>query len=286
VSSMPHVVSPAEFEMAVAELLRREGFAAVEHVGGSGDLGVDVRARDVDGRLVVVQCKRYRPNAAIGSPDIQRFFGMIVHHGAARGLFVTTARFTTAAHVLAAERDIRLINGTEFANLLAKHGMPALATAREDEPPAPPAISTAPTLPSGPVPPIRRQSSFDGPAIESNESIIARVESPFVKAAVTGIEDWVASLNRPDLVVQRTRRHYRKVRYRGREVLFYYFAKHWVYGVLEDPTSDDIALLQKRLAKPEEVRPHPGDDIRFHLINDHDLNVVKAIILRRIGLLS
>ena len=46
-------------EARFARLMRRDGLRHVEVCGGSGDLGVDVRAYTPDGRRVVVQCKRY-----------------------------------------------------------------------------------------------------------------------------------------------------------------------------------------------------------------------------------
>lgn len=83
-------LSPKDFELAMGELLRRLGFQNVRHVGGSGDQGVDLTCEAPDGDSVVVQCKRYAEDNSVGSPDIQRFLGSIVHSHAHRGLFITT----------------------------------------------------------------------------------------------------------------------------------------------------------------------------------------------------
>ncbi|MFD4605356.1 restriction endonuclease [Streptomyces sp. NPDC058464] len=45
------------FEQACADLLARDGFRSPRRVGGAGDLGVDVTARDDEDRLLILQCK-------------------------------------------------------------------------------------------------------------------------------------------------------------------------------------------------------------------------------------
>ncbi|MGW9067990.1 restriction endonuclease [Streptomyces yangpuensis] len=64
-------MSATGFEQACAELLVRDGFRSARRVGGAGDLGVDVTARDHDGRLLIVQCKHYQK--PVGSGDMQKF---------------------------------------------------------------------------------------------------------------------------------------------------------------------------------------------------------------------
>ncbi len=113
-------LSPRQFEEWVAGYLRAQGYAEVERVGGAGDLGVDLRCRDQHGSLVLVQCKRYQPGRKVGSPAIQTFFGMLAHHGAERGIFVTTSDYTPAARKLAGERDIELIDGQRIGSYYAQ----------------------------------------------------------------------------------------------------------------------------------------------------------------------
>jgi restriction system protein len=97
------------------------GYRDVQHVGGSGDLAADLKCRDGVGRSVVVQCKRYAPGVSIGSPEVQKFIGMVtVHHQAERGIFVTTSVFTAPAVRLARQHDIELIDGRDLANLVAR----------------------------------------------------------------------------------------------------------------------------------------------------------------------
>lgn len=114
-------LTPRQFESATGDLLHDLGYRRVRHVGGSGDLGADLECRDRDGQSVVVQCKRYAPGARVGSPDIQSFIGMVtVHHGAQRGLFVTTSEFTAPARELAKQHNIELIDGRTLSRLIER----------------------------------------------------------------------------------------------------------------------------------------------------------------------
>jgi restriction system protein len=111
------LLSPTQFEYAVGELLRAWGYRQVRHTGGGGDLAADLTCYTPDGtHSVVVQCKRYTPGKPVGSPEIQKFIGMLtVHHRAEQGIFVTTSSFTQPALTLAREHSLRTIDGQELA---------------------------------------------------------------------------------------------------------------------------------------------------------------------------
>lgn len=112
-------VSGAEFESIVAELFRALGYGAVERIGGSGDLGIDLTATDPDGLVVIIQCKRYGRGQKVGSPAVQSLMGAVVNRGADRGIFVTTSSFTTPArrHAETARIPITLIDGDAITRL-------------------------------------------------------------------------------------------------------------------------------------------------------------------------
>jgi len=75
---------------------------------------------DPDGLLVIVQCKRYDPSRAVGSPEVQQFIGMgNVHHGAESMVYVTTSDYTAKARLLAAEHGIALVTGQDLVRLAA-----------------------------------------------------------------------------------------------------------------------------------------------------------------------
>ncbi|MFD3730438.1 restriction endonuclease [Streptomyces sp. NPDC058632] len=108
-------LDPAEFEQAIAELCRRDGCLDVDVVGGAGDLGADVVARTPDGRLVVIQCKRYCDANRVGSQDMQRFGGTcFTVHGADVAVVVTTSDFTAPAIEYAEQCGIVCMDGQEL----------------------------------------------------------------------------------------------------------------------------------------------------------------------------
>ena len=114
------LLTPTQFEYAVMELLRAWGYREVRHTGGGGDLAADLTCRTPDGSdRVVVQCKRYAPGKAVGSPEVQLFIGMLtVHHRAQVGIFVTTSSYTRPALALAQQHNLRMIDGAQLAAYL------------------------------------------------------------------------------------------------------------------------------------------------------------------------
>jgi restriction system protein len=113
-------LSPAQFEDAVARLLRGLGYRDMRRVGGAGDLGADLVGRDPKGRAVVVQCKRYSPQVRVGTPAIQPLHSTMAIYRAERAVFVTTSAFTAPAVALAGRHGIDLIDGATLMRLLAR----------------------------------------------------------------------------------------------------------------------------------------------------------------------
>ncbi|MFF1442246.1 restriction endonuclease [Streptomyces sp. NPDC058295] len=111
----PYELDPYEFEEAIAELCRRDGCTEVEVVGGAGDLGADVVARTPDGRVLVIQCKRYSDTNRVGSQDMQRFGGTCFPvHGAEVAAVVTTGDFTAPAVEYASRCGIVCVDGEDL----------------------------------------------------------------------------------------------------------------------------------------------------------------------------
>lgn len=113
------VRSGVEFERHVVGLLKSLDYRSVRHVGGPGDNGIDIIASDRRGRTFLVQCKRFTTGAKVGSVDIQKLIGAVVHQGADGGIFVTTSSYTPAAIKLAqtGRVQIALIDGNDVARL-------------------------------------------------------------------------------------------------------------------------------------------------------------------------
>jgi restriction system protein len=108
-------LTPEGFEEFVGEIFEALGFE-VEHVGGTGDQGVDLRVRREELRGVV-QCK-YHGRTVVGSPDLQKFLGAIHHTGSHKGFFVTTSTFSLAAEKFVADQPIELIDGPRLVELV------------------------------------------------------------------------------------------------------------------------------------------------------------------------
>ncbi|ASY36630.1 hypothetical protein CAC01_09980 [Streptomyces sp. CLI2509] len=103
-----------QFEYAVRDLLRRDGCADAEQVGGANDRGADVLATDPYGRRWLVQCKHRKDGAAgpaVGTPDLQRVNGTARQlHGADVVLVVTNGRFSGKCPELAGALRMHLVD--------------------------------------------------------------------------------------------------------------------------------------------------------------------------------
>lgn len=101
--SFYNTVSPIEFEKFVASVYRAN-FKNVEvkHVGGSGDLGVDVILIFNDDKQWLVQVKRRGdPNGTEGFETIQKMAGTMLLKGVPDAVVVSTANKFSAAAKLA-----------------------------------------------------------------------------------------------------------------------------------------------------------------------------------------
>ncbi|XLE11222.1 restriction endonuclease [Streptomyces sp. Pv4-95] len=86
------------FEDAVARLCERAGCEDISVVGGANDLGADIVATTPDGRVLVIQCKRYTDSNKVGSQEVQRFGGTcFAVHQAEIAVVITTSAFTEPA---------------------------------------------------------------------------------------------------------------------------------------------------------------------------------------------
>ncbi len=130
------------------------------------------------------------------------------------------------------------------------------------------------TKPSQPAAPKER---------ESDEYILAKVRTEFLRRAVTAIETWVDGLNTPGLVILHSSGSDHYLQYLGVTWLYYYYALSWMYMSLSSASDDEVELLRTRLSKPESFqRPSEGGNWRFHVVTDDDSELVKGIIASRL----
>lgn len=112
-------LDPYDFEAFVAKLFEAQQFTSVRLLGRSGDRGVDISGVDTQGRITVIQCKRYRNN--VSSDPIQRLHSFAITRGAQRKILVTTSDFTNQAKDEALNTGTELISGNDLEILIANY---------------------------------------------------------------------------------------------------------------------------------------------------------------------
>lgn len=117
-----HQNSPDFFEKLVVELMEKMGYGRGEVTQKSRDEGIDgiVYQDKLGFDVIYVQAKRYDVDKTVGRPELQKFGGAIPEKNA-KGLFVTTAKFSADAKQYADERHIILIDGQKLAQLMIEH---------------------------------------------------------------------------------------------------------------------------------------------------------------------
>ena len=120
--------SPKFFEILVLDLLHAMGYGAtradLQHVGRSGDGGIDgIISLDRLGlERVFVQAKRWQNS--VGSEEVQRFYGALAGQRATKGVFITTSAFTAQARTFANSIEkIVLIDGQRLTQLMMEYGV-------------------------------------------------------------------------------------------------------------------------------------------------------------------
>ena len=143
------LMDPTGFEIMVSETYRMLGYK-VQHIGQSGDHGVDVELRTKSGEYWIVQCKRYK--SSVGESTVRELYGTMVAENADRAVLVTTAKITPPARAWARGKPIDLIDGAALLFLIdrARRMMEnswfdRLALSLEDflQPSRPPALRVA-----------------------------------------------------------------------------------------------------------------------------------------------
>ncbi|WP_257211467.1 restriction endonuclease [Sphingobium sp. IP1] len=124
--------SPAFFEQLIVDLLIAMGYGgshknAATQLGRSGDGGVDgvINEDRLGLDRVYAQAKRYA-DTTVGRPDVQAFVGSLVgHHGATKGVFVTTSTFSSQArdYVKHLAQRVILIDGDRLTDLMIEYGV-------------------------------------------------------------------------------------------------------------------------------------------------------------------
>jgi restriction system protein len=122
---------PTFFEQLVLKVLVKMGYGgseeeAAEHLGGTGDGGVDgvIREDQLGLDRIYVQAKR-RVEGSVGRPEIQAFVGALDGKGANKGVFITSSHFSSEARQWTdgLTRNVALIDGERLAELMIRFGV-------------------------------------------------------------------------------------------------------------------------------------------------------------------
>jgi len=121
--------TPEEFERLVLDVLHAMGYGttreALQHVGGSGDGGIDgIISLDRLGlEKVYVQAKKWQ--GQVGSPQVQTFMGALQLQGANKGVLIAAGPISRPACETAklAKGSVVLIDGARLAQLMIDHGV-------------------------------------------------------------------------------------------------------------------------------------------------------------------
>ena len=126
-------LTPTEFERLVVKLLLKMGYGnGVDDAGlvtqQSNDEGIDgiIKEDQLGFSQIYIQAKKWAPDVTVGKPEIQKFVGALQGQQAQKGLFITTARYSSGAlqyanNLLGAK--VVLVDGTVLTKLMIKHNV-------------------------------------------------------------------------------------------------------------------------------------------------------------------
>ncbi|WP_346766145.1 restriction endonuclease [Megasphaera sp. SW808] len=75
---------------------------------------------------IYIQAKKWNTDTVVSRPEIQKFLGALVGQGATKGVFITTAKFSSGAYEYAKKQlntKIVLIDGVRLTNLMIEYNL-------------------------------------------------------------------------------------------------------------------------------------------------------------------
>lgn len=126
-------LTPVEFERLVVKLLLKMGYGSgIESAGmvtqASNDGGIDgiIKEDQLGFSHIYIQAKQWALEQIVGKPEIQKFVGALQGQQAQKGLFITTARFSSGAIQYANNLlgvKVVLVDGSALTKLMIKHSV-------------------------------------------------------------------------------------------------------------------------------------------------------------------
>ena len=126
-------LTPVEFERLVVKLLLKMGYGSgIEGAGmvtqASNDGGIDgiIKEDQLGFSHIYIQAKQWALEQTVGKPEIQKFVGALQGQQAQKGLFITTARFSSGAIQYANNLlgvKVVLVDGSALTKIMIKHSV-------------------------------------------------------------------------------------------------------------------------------------------------------------------
>lgn len=126
-------LTPVEFERLVVKLLLRMGYGnGIDDAGlvtqQSNDGGIDgiIKEDQLGFSHIYIQAKQWGTDQTVGAPEIQKFVGALQGKQAQKGLFITTAKFSSGARQYASNLlgvKVVLVDGSSLTKLMIKHNV-------------------------------------------------------------------------------------------------------------------------------------------------------------------
>ncbi len=126
-------LTPTEFERLVVKLLLKMGYGSgIDDAGmvtqQSNDGGIDgiIKEDQLGFSHIYIQAKQWNAEQSVGKPEIQKFVGALQGQQAQKGLFITTAKFSSGALQYASNllgAKVVLVDGTTLTKLMIKHNV-------------------------------------------------------------------------------------------------------------------------------------------------------------------
>ncbi len=126
-------LSASGFEKLVVKMLLNMGYGnGIEGAGTvtqqSNDGGIDgiIKEDQLGFSNIYIQAKQWSPDLTVSKPDIQKFVGALQGQQAQKGLFITTAKFSSGAIQYADNLlgvKVVLVDGIALTKLMIKHNV-------------------------------------------------------------------------------------------------------------------------------------------------------------------
>ena len=126
-------LTPFEFERLVVKLLLQMGYGSgIDEAGmvtqQSNDGGIDgiIKEDQLGFSHIYIQAKQWALERTVDKPEIQKFVGALQGQQAQKGLFITTAKFSSGALKFAENllgAKVVLVDGSTLTKLMIKHNV-------------------------------------------------------------------------------------------------------------------------------------------------------------------